>query len=63
MLCKQTKITTQTYAFRLVTMVIKYFNEWCEYGGLQSSLIVDIDTIFYVIIFWFGFTAILFLLT
>jgi len=29
-------------------MVIKYSNEWPEQGGLLSSLIADISTIFYV---------------
>jgi len=38
-------ITTQTCTFTLVTMVIKYFNEWRAQGGLLSSLNADIDTI------------------
>jgi len=45
MLCKQ-KITVQTCAFTVVTLVIKYFNEWREHDGLLSSLIADIYTIF-----------------
>jgi len=40
----------QTYTFTLVTMVVKYFNEWGAQGGLLSSLTANIDTIFYVIV-------------
>jgi len=39
-------ITVQTYAFTLVTMVIKDFNDYRAQSGLLSSLIADIDTIF-----------------